>query len=126
MDLEKLSDKQLYELIKNNSLTPEIKNALNNEFLQRDFSIQYIDELSLAYEKIDNQTPQIGLSLSTKISIILFPWIFPLQAIIANKHIANNNKRKWNQHWLFVAVDWILACHHYYYSSSNIIQKVKH
>jgi len=60
---------------------------LDTEFLRRDFSIHYIDELSLAYEKINNLTSQTELSLNAKVIIIVFPRIFPLQAIIANRYI---------------------------------------
>lgn len=104
MDLEKLSDKQLYELIRDNSLSLEIKRTLETEFLRRDFSIEYIDELSLVYEKSNDTNPQTGLSLSEKLIIIIFPWIPPLQAIFANKYIATGNKRKWHQHWFYVAI----------------------
>jgi hypothetical protein len=104
MDLEKLSDKQLYELIRNSSISNDMKHLLDAEFLRRNFSIEYIDELSLVYEKANDTNPQTGLSLSEKLIIIIFPWIPPLQAIFANKHIATGNKKKWHQHWFYVAI----------------------
>lgn len=102
MQVEKLTDLELYASLYNHLLAPEAKDLVKKEFSKRDFSIGYVDQLAMTYEK--SLAPQNTLSLSNKLSIVIFPWIIPLQAILANKHLATNNNKKWNDHWLFVTI----------------------
>lgn len=122
MQIEKLSDQQLYASLYNPKLSHEIKELLKEEFNKRNFSIGYIDELALTHEKPLSQ--EAPLSLKQKFFIVIFPWIIPLQAILANKHLATSNKRKWESHWTHVAIGialWtiVLVVVSRFYFSSN-------
>jgi hypothetical protein len=50
--MDRLSDAQLYALVINHDLGPDLQEKVVAEFKNRNFSQQYIDELASGYEKI--------------------------------------------------------------------------
>jgi hypothetical protein len=99
----KLSDKQLYASVQNHLLSIEHKRVVLEEFNRRNFSTQHIDTLDQEFSKANNKQ-QHNLQLSTKILIIIFPWMFAIQGIIASRYLATGQTKKWKQHWFYVGV----------------------
>ena len=77
------------------------------EFLLRNFTIETVDLLGMNYEAKRLKSNNKDLSTSEKFAIIIFPFVPPLQAIFANKHLAKNNSKAWKQHWNYVAIGFI-------------------
>jgi hypothetical protein len=105
--MDKLSDFQLYALIINHDLDQDLKQQACAEFEKRNFSQEYLDQLALEYENIiplSNTT----LPIWEKMRIIAFPFIVPLQAILANRYISQGNPKKWKQYWKYLVVCWLV------------------
>jgi hypothetical protein len=100
---DRLTDYQLYALVINQDLDPDLHEQVHAEFKKRNFSQEHIDQLAIEYEKV---IPSINDDLTTwqKIRIIAFPFFIPIQAIIANRYISKGNIRKWKQYWKFLTV----------------------
>jgi hypothetical protein len=105
--MEKLSDSQLYALVINHDLSQGLKEKALAEFGKRNFSQQYVDELAYEYETI---IPSLNTDLSTweKVRIIVFPFLLPIQAIIANRYISKGNPKKWKQYWKYLTIGWLV------------------
>jgi len=101
--IEKLSDAQLYALVVNEDLSSDIKAIVVSEFKKRNFSQGYIDQLALEFEAIAPQSKD-GLNAWQKAGIIAFPFLIPLQAILANRFISKGYPRKWKQYWQFLTI----------------------
>ncbi|TCD04604.1 hypothetical protein EZ449_16780 [Pedobacter frigidisoli] len=105
MEIEKLTDQELFNIINGDiSLDGSTSNVIKKEFMKRDFSIEKLDELGINYEVLKRARNNIGLTVKEKIVIILFPFMPPIQAILANKQLLKNNKSGWAQHWDYVLV----------------------
>lgn len=102
MEPEKLSDSQLYALIMNKTLPKGTQLGIYKEFERRDFELSYLDKLALEYELENKKKQQNELSSAEKFRIILFPFIVPLQAILANRYIKKMEVNKWNQYWKYL------------------------
>lgn len=101
--MDKLSDFQLYALTINRDLRYDLKDQALMEFKARGILPARIDQLALEYEEI---IPVInsGYTVWEKVGIMAFPFIIPLQAILANRQISAGNPKKWKQHWKFVTI----------------------
>ncbi|QIL40129.1 hypothetical protein G7074_13170 [Pedobacter sp. HDW13] len=104
MELQALSDQELYNLIQDKNLEPEALEMARQEFLARNLSIEVVDILGMNREADSIKLNNKDLSFSDKFSIIVFPFVPPLQAVFANKHLAKNNLKSWKQHWNYVAL----------------------
>lgn len=104
MELQALSDQELYNLIQDKILEPEALEMARQEFLARNLSIEVVDILGMNREADSIKLNNKDLSFGDKLSIIIFPFVPPLQAVFANKHLAKNNLKSWKQHWNYVAL----------------------
>lgn len=105
--MDKLTDFQIYSLVVNRDLDGHLKEEALREFDKRNFPQEYIDQLAIEYEKI---IPAIGANLTKleKAKIIAFPFFIPIQAIIANKYIAQGNIKKWKLYWRYLTIGWVI------------------
>ena len=99
--METLTDFQLYSLTLNPDLWRDLKEQALTEFKLRNFSQEHINQLAQEYKEII-PTVTTGYTAWEKIGIMAFPFIIPLQAILANRQISAGNLKKWKQHWKFV------------------------
>lgn len=99
VDSKKLSDTQLYALLRDEDLTAEIAEVVRKEFEDRNFSVQQLDALSLNWEQSMSPKNEKPLKPWVKVLIVLFPFFIPIHALIANLHIYKGEKRKWKNHW---------------------------
>ena len=103
MQAELLTDTELYILVRNTELSYERKKIINKEFKNRNFSIERIDKLAMAYENVLGESKN-NLTVLEKFLIILVPFFPVIHAIIANRHISRGQQRKWKQHWTYVTI----------------------
>lgn len=108
MNVDQLSDAQLYALFCNKDLHHDIKSAVREEIAKRDFSVEYLDRLGLEFEHKNGSSQTGGLSLYQKGLIILLPFFIVIHAILANVHISKGNMFKWKQHWRFITIGFLL------------------
>lgn len=101
--MKRLSDFQLYSLLLNLDLRHDLRDQVSAEFKVRNFSQEHIDQLALEHERI---IPVVNdnLTIWEKVPIMAFPFIIPLQAILANRYISEGNLKKWEQHWKYVTI----------------------
>jgi hypothetical protein len=104
MQIDKLSDFQLYSLVINQDLNTDMHRQAEAEFKKRHFSQEYIDKLSLEYENIIS-IKNGDITVGEKLRIIAFPFIIPMQAIIANKYISKS-PQKWKLYWKYLTIGW--------------------
>jgi len=110
MDLSKLTDYQLYEIIENSQLDKDIRNLANAEFNSRKLSCDQIKQLVLRHDSEFKPSPNQPLETKYKFLLILFPFFIslPIQAIIANKYLIRGQKRKWKDYWFYISVDYLV------------------
>lgn len=107
MELKTLPDQELFDLIQDKKLNHGLLEEAEKEFLIRNFTIETVDVLGMNYEAKRIKSNNKDLSIGEKLAIIVFPFVPPLQAIFANKHLAKNNRKAWKQHWNYVAIGFI-------------------
>jgi len=106
MNVESLSDNQLYTLVQSKELSSEIRQIVLEEFGRRNFSIEQLDKLSMEHEAILSQS-EASLTPLEKCLIMLVPFFPVIHAILANRHISKGSRKKWKQHWRFVTIGYI-------------------
>lgn len=79
MDVKSLSNRQLFELINNRSLSSDIRRVANEELSKRNLSIAELDELVLS-RTVDLKI----LSLTDKLLLITFPFFGFIHVYRAN------------------------------------------
>jgi len=105
---KELTDKQLYSLVSFNQLPQQLSEPIKQEFEHRNFSPSHLDALNLEYEKNQPIKEQIDIRISEKLLIIFLPFITTIHAVIANRHFKRRDHYKWNQHWKFIALGYLL------------------
>jgi hypothetical protein len=107
MNVTELSNYQLYSLIQNNKLDSSIRKLANTEFENRKLTLDQIKEIVRQHDihfKPDNDK---GLSISNKIFLIIVPAFFTIQVLIAGRYLANNERKKWKDFWLYVSLGYL-------------------
>jgi hypothetical protein len=107
MHPERLSDLQLYRLLRSTQLRGPLKGVAAAEYRRRQFSGAG-SSLLPAYEPAPDPGSLPGLSPAAKGLILLVPFPVPVHAILANRHIARGNIRRWRQHWRCVTLGFAL------------------
>ena len=105
--MEKLSDFQLYSLVTNKDLDQDLKEKAIAEFERRNFSQEYIDQLSLESENIIPKS-NADLTIRQKLGIVAFPFFIPIQAVMANRFISTGEPKKWRQYWSYLTLGWLV------------------
>ena len=108
MNVDNLSNSQLYAIIQNDKLDASIRNVANEEFNRRNLNIGQIQEIVSQFELQYKPADQKGLDLAYKIFLIAFPAFIMIQMLIAGRYLAKGRKRKWKDFWLYVCIGWIV------------------
>jgi hypothetical protein len=107
LQLEILSDYQLYFLIRSRHLTPDLKAIAEAEFKRRNISSNQLHHLEMEYDRV-NRDAGPPLSTKEKILIILLPFFVEIQALLSTRHLYKNNTKRWKQHWRYVTIGFAL------------------
>ena len=105
MDLTKLSEYQLYEIIQNMNLDKDIRNSANVEFNNRNLSTDKINQIIALHDSRFKPDVQ-GLQFWVKFLLILLP-LFPIQIFFAGQFLARGEKQKWKEYWLFLSIGYL-------------------
>jgi hypothetical protein len=107
MDLSKLTNYQLYEIIQNSKLDTEIRKTANNEFNNRKLRIEEIQKIVAKHDAQFQPDKNEALKLEYKLLLILFPFVIPIQSAFAGKWLAKGQKRKWKDYWFFLSLGYL-------------------
>src|ERR1700761_6576234 len=102
MNVDELSNSQLYALIQNEKLEASIRKVANEEFTRRKLTIEQIQEIVSQFDSHYKPAEQKGLDLANKILLVVVPAVFTIQMLNAARYLAEGQKRKWKDFWLFV------------------------
>jgi hypothetical protein len=105
IDLLKLSNYQLFEIIQNTSLDKELRNSANAEFNSRNLTTNEIDDI-IALHDSQFKTVSQGLQPWFKLLLILLP-IFPIQIFFAGQFLVRGERKKWKQYWFFLSIGYL-------------------
>jgi hypothetical protein len=106
MDLSKLSDYQLYEIIQNSRLDSHLRKLANDEFNNRRLTVDQIQGIISKHDALFVPEKEESLQLKYKILITLFPFFIPIRFI--TKWLARGQKRKWKDYWFYISVGYLL------------------
>jgi hypothetical protein len=104
MDASKLTDIQLFKILKNKNHRGKIRDLVKQEFIKRNLSCELINELSIDYQRSFNPAETKPLQISRKIILILFPFILTIHAIIAAWYLRKGEKKKWTETWFYLTL----------------------
>lgn len=107
LQVEILTDYQLYYLIKSRHLTPELKSIAEAELKRRNLSNNQLIHLENEYNRINREAGP-PLSTKEKIFIVLFPFFVEIQALLSTRHLYKNNTKRWKQHWRYLTIGFAL------------------
>lgn len=108
MDLSKLTDYQLYEIIQNSKLDNALRKLANDEFNSRKLSVDQIQKIVVRHDTQFQPDKDEALKLEYKILVILFPFIIPIQSVFAGKWLAKGHKRKWKEYWFYLSLGYFI------------------
>ncbi|MBV4360343.1 hypothetical protein [Pinibacter aurantiacus] len=108
MKLTELSNYQLYSLIQNNKLDASIREPANTEFENRKLTVDQIKEIVKQHDLLFKPDNDEGLSSYNKAFLIFVPAFFTIQVLIAGRYLANNERKKWKDFWLYVSLGYVL------------------
>jgi hypothetical protein len=108
MDLAKLTEYQLYELIQNAKLDKEIRTVAKQEFDRRKLTYAQIQDISLKHEA--QFAPDKDEPLELRMKLYLLFWPFTLGRYFAGipRYLSKGQKRKWKEYWLFMCLGYLL------------------
>ncbi|UII21700.1 hypothetical protein [Fulvivirga ligni] len=104
MEIQNLSNYDLYVLIMDQSMKEDKLLAAEDEFKNRQLSFQEIDALSLKYEQAKRNVKPQELTTATKITLIIFPFFLLPHVFVSIQHLKTGHAEKWKQYWRFVAL----------------------
>lgn len=107
LQVEILSDYQLYFLITSRHLTADLKTIAEAELKRRNLSPQQLKSLEDEYIRVNREAGP-PLSTKEKALIILLPFFVEIQALISTRHLYKNNTKKWKQHWRYLTIGFAL------------------
>ena len=99
MEAKNLSNEQLYQLLRNESLDWEIRNVANSELTARKLSITELDNLALKFEKpnVESLTP------IEKLTLVFLPLDF-VQRFYINKRLLREERIGWHANLSSVSI----------------------
>jgi hypothetical protein len=112
MNLNQLTNYQLYEIIQNEKLDKLIRTAANNEFNFRKLTKEEIQEIISQHDSTFQPDKDEPLGLKYKIVALVIPFFWVIHVLMTSRYLARGQKRKWNEYWLFFCIGlliWIIA-----------------
>ncbi len=108
MNISNLTDYQLYELIQNSKLDKDLRNLAKIEFNNRKLGIEKIQEIVQRHNAKFKPKKDEPLKAEYKLLIIIFPFLIPIQSLFATKWLAQGQKQKWKDYWLYLSLGYFL------------------
>jgi hypothetical protein len=104
MNLDQLTNYQLYEIIQNQKLDEKIRSAANVEFNSRKLTKGEIQEIVNRHSLLFRPDSDEPLSLKYKIVALVVPFFWVIHVLMTSRYLARSQKRKWNEYWLFFCI----------------------
>jgi hypothetical protein len=104
MNLDQLTNYQLYEIIQNQKLDEKIRSAANVEFNSRKLTKGEIQEIVNQHSLLFRPDSDEPLSLKYKIVALVVPFFWVIHVLMTSRYLARSQKRKWNEYWLFFCI----------------------
>jgi hypothetical protein len=108
MDLSRLSNYQLFEIIQNTSLGSNIRKDANAEFDRRKISVDEINQLISTHDSLYKPDRETDLDIKYKVILVVFPFFIFLHNIIAAVILDKRKEYKFKQYWFYLAVGYLL------------------
>jgi hypothetical protein len=107
MNVTEPSNYQLYPLIQNDKLDSSIRKLANTEFENRKLTLEQIQQIVRQHDIHFKPDKDEGLSILNKCFLIVVPAFFTIQVLIAGRYLANNERKKWKDFWLYVSLGYL-------------------
>lgn len=101
MNVNQLTNFQLYEIIHNIQLDKVIRAAATSEFNLRKLSKEEIEEIIKRHDSLFQPVKDQPLDLKYKIVAFTIPFFWVIHILITSRYLARGQKRKWKEYWLF-------------------------
>ena len=108
MNPGQLTNYQLYEIIQNQKLDKHIRTAANDEFDRRNLRREEIEEIIAKHDSLFQPDKGEPLSIKYKILVLILPFFWVIHVIMTSRYLARNQRRKWNEYWLFFCIGLVL------------------
>ena len=107
MNLETLTNSQLYALLQNEKLDKSIRDLANEEMNRRKIPINELQEIVNQYDRNFTANTEEGLSNSMKVLLIFLPVFYQFGILIFSTHLANRQVKKWKEFWRFAIIGYL-------------------
>lgn len=108
MNLNQLTNFQLYEIIQNAKLDKHLKSAAQHEYNLREVTGEEIGEIVRRHNSIYQSRHSEPLSLKYKMVALVIPFLWVVHVLITSRYPARGQRRKWNEYWLCVCFGLLL------------------
>lgn len=108
MNLNQLTNYQLYEIIQNQKLDKQIRTAANDEFNHRKLGKEEIQGIITKHDSLFQPEKGEPLSIKYKILALTIPFFWVIHVLMTSRYLARGQKRKWNEYWLFFCIGLII------------------
>jgi len=104
MDLKRLTDYQLFEIIQNQKLDSQLRALANDEFNLGRLSNEQIAEIIRRHDSLFRPDHKDPLSIKFKLLALVVPFFWVVHVLVSSRFLAVGAKRKWNEYWLFFCI----------------------
>lgn len=108
MDVNQLTNYQLYEIIQNQKLDKQIRTAANDEFNLRKIDTGEIQEIINKHDSLFQPDKSEPLGVKYKILALTIPFFWVIHVLMTSRYLARGQKRKWNEYWLFFCIGLVI------------------
>ncbi len=108
MDASRLSNQQLFNLVKDERLQAAIRQCARSEFENRNLSPETKQALITEWQLRFSGAPLMPLAWKYKILLVLFPFFLVVQLLVSSRFILANEQRKFRDYWRFVSLGLLL------------------
>jgi len=105
MNVEPITDKQLYALNNNPLFRGALRDEISAEYGRRDFSDQYADELNSDYKQL--LPGDANLTVQGKILTVLTAYVFPINSWVAI-YLSKGSQIMQKQFWNWLTLGYVL------------------
>ena len=112
MNLNQLTNYQLYEIIQNQKLDKLLRTAANNEFNLRKLTKDEIQEVINRHDSTIQTDKGQPLSFKYKVIALIVPFLWVIHVIMTSRYLATGQQRKSNEYWLYFCIGhliWTIA-----------------